>query len=337
MTHRAPRLSVEEYERGVVDGDLGTLARAVTLVESRSEEDRELARNLLQRILPRTGGAHRIGITGVPGVGKSTFIDNLGMRLLDAGHKVAVLAIDPTSQISGGSILGDKTRMQRLALDSRAFVRPSPSGLSPGGVARRTRETILLCEAAGYDIVLVETVGVGQGETVVADMVDFFLVLVLPGAGDELQGIKKGVFELADLLVVNKADGDGERRAKVALSDLKSALRYLPRKRATWQPRAIAVSGLTGLGIDELWSAIDDHRKLLISTGELIVLRAAQQRTWMWALIRERLEDAFRHNSEVAETLPRLEREVEAGTITSSAAADELLLIFSRGKVTSSA
>ena len=261
MTFRLARLSVEAYERGVINDDLGTLARAVTLIESRSEEDRQIACNLLQRVLPRTGKAHRIGITGVPGVGKSTFIDNLGMRLLDAGHRVAVLAIDPTSQLSGGSILGDKTRMQRLATDPRAFVRPSPSGLSPGGVARRTRETMLLCEAAGYDVVLVETVGVGQGETAVADMVDFFLVLVLPGAGDELQGIKKGVFELADTLVVNKADGDGERRAKVALADLKAALRYLPRKRASWQPRALAVSGLTGLGIDELWTTIDDHRQ----------------------------------------------------------------------------
>jgi len=328
MTFRAPRLSVEAYERGVIDGDRGRLARAVTLVESRSEEDQLLAHNLLQRVLPRTGIAHRIGITGVPGVGKSTFIDNLGMRLLDAGHRVAVLAIDPTSQLSGGSILGDKTRMQRLALDPRAFVRPSPSGLSPGGVARRTRETMLLCEAAGYDVVLVETVGVGQGETAVADMVDFFLVLVLPGAGDELQGIKKGVFELADALVVNKADGEGERRAKVALADLKAALRYLPRKRAVWQPRVLAASGLTGLGIDELWTAIHEHRQLLTSTGELAALRAAQQRTWMWTLIRERLENAFRQHHDVAATLPSLERAVEAGTTTSSAAADELLAIF---------
>lgn len=330
MTFHTPRLSVDRYERGVIDGDRVTLARAVTLVESRSDEDRQLARDLLQRVLPLTGRAHRIGITGVPGVGKSTFIDELGMRLLETGHRVAVLAIDPTSQLSGGSILGDKTRMQRLALDPRAFVRPSPSGLTPGGVARRTRETMLLCEAAGYDVVLVETVGVGQGETAVADMVDFFLVLVLPGAGDELQGIKKGVFELADALVVNKADGDGERRAKVALADLKAALRYLPRKRASWQPRALTASGLTGQGLDELWTTIDEHRKLLTSTGELNSLRAAQQRTWMWTLIRERLEDAFRQHPDVAVALPRLERALEAGTTTSSAAADELLAIFGR-------
>jgi LAO/AO transport system kinase len=331
MTARAPRLTVDEYERGVTGGDRGTLARAVTLVESRADDDLPLARELLHRLLPRTGGAHRIGITGVPGVGKSTFIDELGMRLLDAGKRVAVLAIDPTSQLSGGSILGDKTRMQRLALDPRAFVRPSPSGLSPGGVARRTRETMLLCEAAGFDVVLVETVGVGQGETAVADMVDFFLVLVLPGAGDELQGIKKGVFELADALVVNKADGDGERRARLALSELRSALRYLPRKRASWQSRALAASGLTGAGLAELWEAIDEHRALLAGNGELAQLRAAQQRTWMWTLIRERLDDGFRQHPAVAAALPGIERAVEAGTLTSSAAADELLALFAAG------
>lgn len=329
MTKRAPRLSVDAYVQGVTDGDRGVLARAVTLVESRAASDAALAQQVLQRLLPRTGGAHRIGITGVPGVGKSTFIDELGTRLLDAGKRVAVLAIDPTSQLSGGSILGDKTRMQRLALDPRAFVRPSPSGLTPGGVARRTRETILLCEAAGYDVVLVETVGVGQGETAVADMVDFFLVLVLPGAGDELQGIKKGVFELADAFAVNKSDGDGAARARIALSDLRSALRYLPRKRASWNPRAVAVSALTGTGLEELWSVIEDHRRVLEETGDLARLRAAQQLTWMWALIRERLELVFRAQPDVAAKLAGLEAAVQAGTITSSAAADELVAAFS--------
>lgn len=323
-----PRLTVEEYERGVRGGDRGVLARAVTLVESRQAGDMALARELLQRLLPHTGGAHRIGITGVPGVGKSTFIDELGMRLVTQGKRVAVLAIDPTSQISGGSILGDKTRMQRLALDPRAFVRPTPSGLSPGGVARRTRETMLLCEAAGFDAVLVETVGVGQGETAVADMVDFFLVLVLPGSGDELQGIKKGVFELADALAVNKCDGDGAARARLALSELRSALRYLPRKRPSWQPRALGVSGLTGAGLDELWQVIEEHRRTLQGSGELAQLRAGQQRTWMWALIAERLDQAFRAHPAVAAALGGLERAVEAGAITSSAAADELLAKF---------
>jgi LAO/AO transport system kinase len=328
MTARSPRLSLDEYETGVRACDRGVLARAVTLVESREPSDAALAQELLQRLLPATGGARRVGITGVPGVGKSTFIDELGMRLIAAGKKVAVLAIDPTSQLSGGSILGDKTRMQRLAVAPEAFIRPSPSGLTPGGVARRTRETMLLCEAAGFDVVLVETVGVGQGETAVADMVDFFLVLVLPGAGDELQGIKKGVFELADALAVNKADGDGAARARIALSDLRSALRYLPRRRESWQPQALAISGLTGLGLDELWAAIEDHHAVLSTSGELATLRAEQQRTWMWSLIRERLELAFRSNPAVAAALQRLEAAVGAGTVTSTTAADELLATF---------
>jgi LAO/AO transport system kinase len=328
MTARAPRLSLDEYETGVRACDRGVLARAVTLVESREPSDGALAQELLQRLLPATGAARRVGITGVPGVGKSTFIDELGMRLIAGGRKVAVLAIDPTSQLSGGSILGDKTRMQRLAVAPEAFIRPSPSGLTPGGVARRTRETMLLCEAAGFDVVLVETVGVGQGETAVADMVDFFLVLVLPGAGDELQGIKKGVFELADALAVNKADGDGAARARIALSDLRSALRYLPRRRQSWEPRALAISGLTGLGLDELWAAIEDHHRVLSASGELVALRADQQRTWMWSLIRERLELAFRSNPAIAAALPRLEAAVAAGEVTSTAAADELLTAF---------
>jgi len=328
MTRRRPRLSVDDYERGVRACDRGVLAQAVTLIESRDAGDAALAQTLLTRLLPATGNAHRVGITGVPGVGKSTFIDELGMRLLAAGKRVAVLAIDPSSQVSGGSILGDKTRMSRLSLEPGAFIRPSPSSLSPGGVARRTRETMLLCEAAGFDVVLVETVGVGQGETAVADMVDFFLVLVLPGSGDELQGIKKGVFELADALAVNKADGDGAARARVALGDLRSALRYLPHRRASWQPRALAVSGQTGAGLDELWAVIDEHRRVVAASGELAQLRAEQQRTWMWSLIRERLESRFRGDPAVVAALPRLEAAVQAGSVTSTAAADELLAMF---------
>ncbi len=208
-----------------------------------------------------------MGITGVPGVGKSTFVDAMGMLLLGLGHRVAVLAIDPSSTLSGGSILGDKTRMARLSLEPGAFIRPSPSGATPGGIARRTRETMLLCEAAGFDVVFVETVGVGQGETAVADMVDFFLVLALPGSGDELQGIKKGVLELADAIAVNKADGDGAARARAALGDIKAALRYLPRKRASWLPRALAISGLTGAGLEELWGIVEEHRAALELDG----------------------------------------------------------------------
>jgi LAO/AO transport system kinase len=327
----SPRLSLDDYERGVRACDRGVLARAVTLIESREPSDAVLAQDLLARLLPATGRARRVGITGVPGVGKSTFIDELGIRLLTAGKRVAVLAIDPTSQLSGGSILGDKTRMERLSLEPSAFIRPSPSGLSPGGVARRTRETMLVCEAAGFDVVLVETVGVGQGETAVADMVDFFLVLVLPGAGDELQGIKKGAFELADALAVNKADGDGAARAKIALADLRSALRYLPRRRDSWAPRALAISGQTGAGLDELWAAVEDHHSVLEASGELAALRATQQRAWMWALIRERLETRFRRHPAVAAELDRLETAVESGAVTSTAAADQLLALFERG------
>jgi LAO/AO transport system kinase len=318
------RLALDDYERGVRACDRSVLAQAVTLIESRDAEDATLAQQLLQRLLPHTGGAHRVGITGVPGVGKSTFIDELGMTLLGKGKRVAVLAVDPTSQVSGGSILGDKTRMQRLSIEPEAFIRPSPSGLSPGGVARRTRETMLLCEAAGFDVVLVETVGVGQGETAVADMVDCFLVLVLPGAGDELQGIKKGVFELADILAVNKADGDGLTRANHALADLRAALRYLPRRRPAWQTQALAVSGLTGFGLDELWTVIEEHRA---SIGDgLAKIRADQQKIWMWTLIRERLETDFR--SAIGPELARLEAGVQAGLITSTVAADMLLAIY---------
>jgi LAO/AO transport system kinase len=328
MSRRRPRLSVDEYERGVRAADRAVLAQAVTLVESRNAADAALAQELLARVLPATGGARRVGITGVPGVGKSTFIDELGMRLLARGHRVAVLAVDPSSALTGGSILGDKTRMQRLSVEPAAFIRPSPSGLSPGGVARRTRETMLLCEAAGFDIVLVETVGVGQGEMAVADMVDFFLVLALPGAGDELQGIKKGVFEMADAIAVNKADGDGAMRARLALADLRAALRYLPRKRPSWATKAVAISGQTGAGLDELWAIVDEHHAVLSAAGELTALRADQQRSWMWTLIRERLEAAFRAHPAVSSLLAALEADVLAGRASPTAAADALLRAF---------
>lgn len=322
------RLSLEAYEHGVRSADRTVLAQAITLIESRDEEDGKLAQALLTRLLPLTGKARRVGITGVPGVGKSTFVDSLGMKLIAQGRKVAVLAIDPTSSISGGSILGDKTRMARLSVDPGAFIRPSPSGLTPGGIARRTRETMLLCEAAGFDVVLVETVGVGQGETAVAEMVDCFLVLMLPGSGDELQGIKKGVLELADLIAVNKADGDGAGPARVALGDLKAALRYLPRKRGDWEPQAIAISGKTGQGLDELWTVVGQHRAALQRSGGLAELRHEQQRSWMWSLIGERLEHSFRAHPGVAARLPAIEGAVRAGTMTAASAADELLKVF---------
>jgi LAO/AO transport system kinase len=325
------RLSLDEYERGVRACDRAVLARAITLVESRSDSDAALAQALLTRLLPSTGGARRFGVTGIPGVGKSTFVDEFGMRLLGRGKKVAVLAIDPSSTVSGGSILGDKTRMSRLSLEPNAFIRPSPSGATPGGVARRTRETMLLCEAAGFDFVLVETVGVGQGETAVADMVDFFLVLALPGSGDELQGIKKGVLELADAIAVNKCDGDALARARTALADLRAALRYLPRRRPSWPTRALMISGLTGDGLDELWELIEEHRKTLAESGELATLRAEQQRSWMWSLVTERLERSFRTNPGVMHILEAVEADVLAGRKTPPNATDELFAAFAKG------
>jgi LAO/AO transport system kinase len=328
MTEKRSRLSLDDYERGVLGRDRAVLAQAITLIESRDESDAHLAQELLTRLLPKTGAARRVGITGVPGVGKSTLIDELGMRLIAKGKTVAVLAIDPSSSISGGSILGDKTRMARLSVDPRAFIRPSPSALSPGGIARRTRETMLLCEAAGFDVVLVETVGVGQGETAVADMVDFFLVLALAGAGDELQGIKKGILELADAIAVNKCDGDNAARAKVALGDLKAALRYLPRKRPNWEARALAVSGQTGEGLDALWAVIEEHRETLEKYGDLRSLRAEQQRAWLWSLVGDRLDRAFRKNPDVAKLLPHVEADVLAGKMTPPAAADALFAAF---------
>ncbi len=325
---KRPRLSLDAYEVGVRAQDRSVLAQAITLIESREASDAKLAQALLTHLLPCTGNARRVGITGVPGVGKSTFIDELGMRLCARGHLVAVLAIDPSSALSGGSILGDKTRMARLSVEPRAFIRPSPSRLTPGGVARHTRETLLLCEAAGFDVVLVETVGVGQGETAVAEMVDFFLVLALAGAGDELQSIKKGVLELADAVAVNKADGDNAIRAQAALADLKAALRYLPRKRASWAPPTVAISGQTGVGLDDLWKTIEAHHTQLAASGELAELRAEQQGQWMWSLIHDRLAERFVRDAAVAEHLATVQNAVKTGAMTPTAGADELLRRF---------
>ncbi|MBL8951754.1 MAG: methylmalonyl Co-A mutase-associated GTPase MeaB [Myxococcaceae bacterium] len=327
---RRGRLTLEAYESGVRAADRTVLAQAITLVESRDDTDGQLAQALLTRLMPHTGAARRVGITGVPGVGKSTLIDALGMQLLAAGKKVAVLAIDPSSSLTGGSILGDKTRMARLSVAPNAFIRPSPSGLTPGGIARRTRETMLLCEAAGFDVVLVETVGVGQGETAVSEMVDFFLVLMLPGAGDELQGIKKGVLELADGIAVNKCDGDNARRARVALAELKAALHYLPRRRLTWATRVEAVSGLTGEGLGAVWQMVEAHRAMLEDTGQLKTLRAEQQRSWLWSLLNERFEAAFRANAQVAAMLPGVEAQVVEGKTTAPLAAEKLFAAFQR-------
>jgi LAO/AO transport system kinase len=307
----------------IAAGDRAALARAITLMESRRSDHRAAARALLQALMPRTGTAVRVGITGVPGVGKSTAIDTLGSLLTARGHKVAVLAVDPSSTRTGGAILGDKTRMARLATDPNAFIRPSPSSGTLGGVAAKTRETMLLCEAAGFDVILVETVGVGQSETAVADLTDFFLVLMLPGAGDELQGIKKGILELADMIAVNKADEAGPR-ATAAAADYRAALHILTPASPTWTPPVVTVSGLTGAGLDGLWAKVLDHRGRLGATGELEAKRRAQDLKWMWALVHERMRERLAGDPRVRGRVPEIERAVAAGTLSPTAGADEI-------------
>jgi len=308
----------------VARGDRAALARAITLMESRRADHREAALALLQELMPRTGRAVRVGITGVPGVGKSTTIDALGSMLTEQGHRVAVLAVDPSSTRTGGAILGDKTRMARLAADPNAFIRPSPSSGTLGGVAAKTRETMLLCEAAGFDVILVETVGVGQSETAVADLTDFFLVLMLPGAGDELQGIKKGILELADMIAVNKAD-DGGAKAKAAAAEYKAALHILTPASSSWTPPVLTVSGLTGQGLDELWTKVLDHRKRMEATGELAAKRQEQDRKWMWALVHERLHDRLAHDPALRKRVPEIERAIADGSLSPNAGASEII------------
>jgi LAO/AO transport system kinase len=301
------------------------LARAITLVESTRGDHRAQAAELLDEVLPKTGDAVRIGITGTPGSGKSTFIEELGSRLTADEHRVAVLAVDPSSRRSGGSILGDKTRMERLARDDRAFIRPSPSGGTLGGVARRTREAGLLCEAAGFDVIIVETVGVGQSEVAVADMVDCFVLLAAPGGGDELQGIKRGIMELADVVVVNKADGDLEAAAGRAVADYRHAVHLLRPKHPDWQVPVIATSALEGTGIDEVWSAAEQFVAQLRDSGRLAQLRSAQAVSWMQDEIRETLLDDFRRNPHVAARWNETEAAVRAGTLSPTTAARHLL------------
>lgn len=322
------RLSTATLVEGIRAGKRGTLARGITLVESRRPADRQQAQDLLTALLPHTGGAVRIGVTGVPGVGKSTFIDAFGMLLVEQGHSVAVLAVDPSSTLSGGSILGDKTRMERLSRAEAAFIRPSPSRLSLGGVGRRTRESMLLCEAAGYDVILVETVGVGQSETVVSEMVDCFLVLMLPGAGDELQGIKKGILEIADIIAINKADGDNRARATLARREYQSALRYLQRRHPSWAPRVELISGQTGDGLPELWALVQQHRQVLTEDGTLQAQRDTQRLRWMWSTIEERLIDTFREAPQIKARLAEIEDAVRRGQTPATAAATTLLALF---------
>ena len=328
ISARRPVANVEDLVHGVVTGDRATLARAITLIESTRSDHRALAEKLLQRLLPKTGSAIRVGITGVPGVGKSTAIDQLGMNLIAQGRKVAVLAIDPTSRRTGGAILGDKTRMERLSQRSEAFIRPSPTSGTLGGVARRTRETMAVAEAAGFDIIIVETVGVGQSETAVADMVDVFLVLLLAGAGDELQGIKRGVLELADMMAVTKADGDNVPRATQAAADLKSALGILTPGSQNWMPPVLTVSARDNRGLDEIWAKIIEHRHVMTASGEFESRRRGQRITWMRDMLADRLSGLLHSEPTVAARVRELEQQVAAGRLTPPLAVAEVLRLI---------
>jgi LAO/AO transport system kinase len=305
-------------------GDRASLARAITLVESKRADHQQAAHRLVQELLPDTGKAVRVGITGSPGVGKSTTIDALGTSLTARGRKVAVLAVDPSSTRTGGSILGDKTRMARLANDENAFIRPSPAAGTLGGVAAKTRETMLICEAAGFDVILVETVGIGQSETAVADMTDFFLVLMLPGAGDELQGIKKGVVELADMIAVNKADGDNIKRARTAAGEYRAALHILTPRSPAWAPPVVTYSALTGDGIEALWREVLAHRQKLSATGEFAARRREQQVKWMWAMLEDRFHLRLKTDAKLKARLPAIEKAVADGTLAPALAVEEI-------------
>ena len=318
----------EFYVQGVIAGDRRILAKTITLIESALPAHQELAGAVIDGLLPHSGQAVRLGITGVPGVGKSTFIESLGMMLVRGGHRVAVLAVDPSSKRSGGSVLADKTRMEKLSVEERAFIRPSPSGGTLGGVARKTRETMIVCEAAGYDVMIIETVGVGQSETTVASMVDFFLVLMIAGAGDELQGIKKGVLELADAVAVNKADGDNIARAELACRQYGNALHYLKPASPSWTPQVVTCSALDLTGIAEIWQMVKDHRQKLTQTGELAEKRRKQALDWMWALVEEGLKARFNQHDEVQKRLPKVIRAVLDGQTAPTVAASKLLFLL---------
>ncbi len=306
------------------NGHRAALARAITLIESRRSDHQAAARELVQGVLRNTGKAIRVGITGAPGVGKSTTIDTLGMFLIGRGHKVAVLAVDPSSARTGGSILGDKTRMARLAASESAYIRPSPSSGTLGGVAAKTREAMLLCEAAGFDVVLVETVGIGQSETAVCDMTDFFLALMLPGAGDELQGIKKGLVELADMIAINKADGDNVKRANLAAAEYRGALHILSPRSEHWQPPVVTYSGLTGSGVDTLWQKILDHREAMHASGEFAHRRQQQQVKWMWSMLEQLTMARLRSDASARAKVKRIEAEVADGRVSPALAAEQI-------------
>jgi LAO/AO transport system kinase len=330
MASRSESADISKIARGIRAGDRAVLARAITLIESKRADHRQSAHLLVQELLPDAGKAIRLGITGAPGTGKSTTIDVLGTHLTAKGHKVAVLAVDPSSTRTGGSILGDKTRMARLGQDPNAFIRPSPSSGTLGGVAAKTRETMLLCEAAGFDVVIVETVGVGQSETTVADMTDFFLALMIAGAGDELQGIKKGVIELADMIAVNKADGDNVQRAKSAAAEYRAALNILVPRSPNWSPPVLPYSALTGQGVDELWAKVTAYRDKMTKTGELAGRRREQQVKWMWSMLEERLTARLRGDPAVRAKLRIAETAVAAGKLAPTLAVEQIAALIER-------
>jgi LAO/AO transport system kinase len=325
-----PAIDVAALAADVRAADRRALARAITLVESTRDDHRAQAAELLEALRPYAGGAVRVGISGAPGAGKSTFIETLGVHVCDAEHRVAVLAVDPSSTRSGGSILGDKTRMEQLSRRPEAFIRPSPTGGTLGGVARRTREAMLLCEAAGFDVVLVETVGVGQSEVAVAGMVDVFLLLLAPAAGDELQGVKRGIVELADVVVVNKADGDLEAAARRTAADYANAL-HIVRPADGWVPEVLLCSALTGAGIDGVWDTVGRHQRVAAETGERERRRAEQAREWMWSEVTETLLERLRRDEHVASLIAPLEQDVERGAISPAAAARQILTALDRG------
>ena len=321
-------MTPEELAESILSGDRRALAKGITLVESTSPGHRERASELLELIMPHTGNSIRLGISGVPGVGKSTFIESFGNYVIDQGHRVAVLAVDPTSAVSGGSILGDKTRMETLSRNDSAFIRPSPAGKTLGGVTRRTRETLLLCEAAGFDIIFVETVGVGQSETAVAEMTDMFLLMLLPGGGDELQGIKRGIMELADLVLVNKSDGDQQAAANRTVADYGMALHFLHPRSRHWQAKVQALSALKNQGVDEVWQSVEEFREALSSAGEIESRRAAQSRAWMWSETADALLTELKESEEVKSLVACLEKDVIQGRIPPTTAARMLIDAF---------
>ncbi|RUL87297.1 methylmalonyl Co-A mutase-associated GTPase MeaB [Tautonia sociabilis] len=319
------RLGVEQYVEGVLARDRGVLARVITLIESRRPDDRETARRVLDALVPHSGRSIRLGITGVPGAGKSTLIEAMGMNLLDAGRRVAVLAIDPSSRLTGGSILGDKTRMPRLSTRDDAYIRPSPTGSTLGGVAGHTREAMIACEAAGFDVVIVETVGVGQSETTVADMVDTFLAVLIAGAGDELQGIKRGLVEMVDLLAINKADGENRRPVERAVAQYRNAIRLLHPPESPWIPPVLPCSAREGSGLDALWEQVLAHRQALERAGLLSEKRRSQAVRWMWDLVDDSVRRMLREGPGLRDLAEGLEARVRDGELTASTAADRLL------------